>query len=162
MCLGESVDHACIVVTLQARLTRWAQQEQSRAFGRMSDAIQEEAKNGKTGLRDAWRQAYVEQRPQHAQLSAHLQQFVHTDALCQSADEQERYMKAAIAASEDPATEKACKQLYCESVQALKVAFDAVVPDHVKKAPERLGQWERSERTEGLELARATEFAKLG
>ena len=62
MCLGESVDHACIVVMLQARLTRWAQQEQSRAFGRMSDAIQEEAKNGKTKLRDAWRQACVERK----------------------------------------------------------------------------------------------------
>jgi len=53
--LGDSIDHACIVVTVRARLTKWAKFEQNRPFGRMAAAIEEEAKCGKTVLRDAWR-----------------------------------------------------------------------------------------------------------
>jgi hypothetical protein len=52
--LGDSIDHACIVVTVRARLTKWAKFEQNRPFGRMAAAIEEEAKCGKTVLRDAW------------------------------------------------------------------------------------------------------------
>ena len=92
-------DHACIVVTVRARLTKWAKFEQNRPFGRMAVAIEEEAKCGKTVLRDAWRKEYVALRPQ---LPVHLQQFVHQNALQQSDAEQQQYVEAAIEAMNDP------------------------------------------------------------
>jgi hypothetical protein len=77
--LGEAVDHAAIVATVQGRLTRWAPRSEARPFRRMAEMIESEKRSGETALRDAWRQAYRDRRP--GEIPDSLRQFVRPELL---------------------------------------------------------------------------------